>query len=338
MYFVIRQSVWLLMGFVACWVLAKTDYHKMVRFAPWMIGLSAVLILACFVPGLGKKLNGAHRWLSLGPINIQPSEIVKLAVVVFCAWWLGEKQDQVHEFKMGVAVPAGVVLFMCGMLTLQKDLGTCMIIVIISFLMMFAAGSRLIYLIPVPILGISGILGIALMWPERLQRLLAFLHPELYKDGKGYQIWQALVAFGSGGTSGLGLGNSVQKMSYLPEAPTDMIFAIVGEELGLWCTLLVVLLFLTVALSGGCIAVHAPDSTGSLLGLGAVALICLQAGMNMAVVTAMVPAKGLGLPFISYGGSNLLICFACLGILLNIHRQAEYDIESGRTSHSLAGV
>lgn len=338
MYFVTRQGIWLLMGLVTCWAIAKIDYHRMVRYAPWLIGISAVMILACFIPGLGMKLNGAHRWLRLGPLNIQPSEMVKLSVMIFCAWWLGEKQERIKEFTMGIAVPIGVVVFMCGLLILQKDLGTSVIIMCISFLLMFVAGSRVVYLTPFPILGTFGILGIAIMMPERLARLLAFLHPELYKDGKGYQIWQSLVAFGSGGTSGLGLGNSVQKMNYLPEAPSDMIFAILGEELGLWCTLLVVLLFLTVALSGGCIAVHAPDTTGLLLGLGAVSLICLQAGMNMAVVTAMVPAKGLGLPFISYGGSNLLLCFACLGILLNVHRQAEYEMESGDHAHSLAGV
>lgn len=327
MYFITRQSVWLVAGLIGCIVVSRMDYHFLARMSPWVVGLGAVLILACFVPGLGRSIKGAHRWLLLGPANLQPSELVKLSVVLFGAWWLGMQQERVKMFTRGILVPGGVVLALCGLLVLQPDLGTAVIIITVMFLLMLAAGARILYLLPIPVMGVLGILGIALTMPERRLRILAFLNPEAHRADEGYQIWQSLIALGSGGISGLGLGNSVQKMKYVPEAHTDLIFAIMGEELGLCCTLLVVLLFLTLALSGGCIAVHAPDATGLLMGLGAVSLICIQAGLNMAVVTAMVPAKGLGLPFISYGGSNLLLCFLCIGILLSIHRQAEYDIE-----------
>jgi cell division protein FtsW len=166
--------------------------------------------------------------------------------------------------------------------------------------------------------------------PERRARLLAFMNPEQYRMSEGYQVWQALIAFGSGGTTGLGLGNSVQKMFYLPEAHTDFIFPIIGEELGVIFTLAVVFGFLLIALTGGYISYHAPDKTGVLLGVAVTSLICLQAGMNIAVVTALVPAKGIGLPFMSYGGSNLMMCMACVGILLNLHRQANYGNEAPR--------
>ncbi|MFH1066732.1 MAG: FtsW/RodA/SpoVE family cell cycle protein, partial [bacterium] len=211
---------------------------------------------------------------------------------------------------------------------LQPDLGSTALLISIMCLLMFIAGCRLRYIVPLLGAGVVGILGIALMMPERRGRLLAFIHPEQYRSNEGYQVWQALIAFGSGGMQGLGLGNSVQKMFYLPEAHTDFIFPIIGEELGLFWTLVVVSCFVLLALAGGYISAYAPDTAGALLGWGVTALICLQAVANIGVVTGCLPAKGLGLPFISYGGSNLVVCLACIGILLNIHRQALYESES----------
>jgi cell division protein FtsW len=197
--------------------------------------------------------------------------------------------------------------------------------VVILAAIMFCAGVPLLYLAPVPIVGLAGIALISVFKPERLARWLAFLHPELYKNGAGYQQWQALIALGSGGLEGLGLGNSRQKMYYLPEVNTDFVFPIIGEELGLWVALAIVLAFLVMTLCSGWITVHAPDNAGVLLGTGITAMIALQATMNLAVVTSLMPCKGIPLPFISYGGSNLLTCLAAIGLLFNLHRQGVYQ-------------
>lgn len=325
MFFITRQALWLGVGVIACAAMWGWDYHSWMKYVWWALGVCAVLLLMCFIPKIGPAVKGAHRWIRLGFFNIQPSELAKLAVVAFLAFWLGKNQRRIGTFKYGFAIPLGVVLGIAGIMLLQPDLGTAALLILVTFLLMFAAGTRPRYIVPLPVIGFLGIIAIALAMPERRGRLLAFINPENYRAGEGYQVWQALIAFGSGGTSGLGLGNSVQKMFYLPEAHTDFIFPIIGEELGLAVTLMVVFCFMLIALAGGYISFHAPDSTGVLLGLGATSLICIQAGMNIAVVTAMVPAKGIGLPFISYGGSNLFASLVCIGILLNIHRQALYE-------------
>lgn len=324
-FFLTRQSIWLGIGLVVGVALWRMDYHWLCKISPVLLLGCWGLLVACFLPGIGAAVKGAHRWLHLGAMNVQPSEFAKLAVVCFLASWLGKHQHQIKQFKQGFAIPFAVVLGIAITLLLQPDLGSTALLISIMCLLMFIAGCRLRYITPLLGAGLIGILGIALMMPERRGRLLAFIHPEQYRANEGYQVWQALIAFGSGGVQGLGLGNSVQKMFYLPEAHTDFIFPIIGEELGLFWTLFVVTGFILIVLAGGYISVYAPDVTGALLGWGVTALICLQAVANMGVVTACLPAKGLGLPFISYGGSNLIICLACIGILLNIHRQALYE-------------
>lgn len=330
-FFIKRQAVALSIGVGICVVLARFDYHSWIRHGWWLAGGAALLMLACFLPGLGVKVKGAHRWIDLGPLNFQPVEALKLALIAVMAWWLGRHAKTVQTFKDGFAIPLAVLGGAVLLCLLQKDLGTSMVFVFIAFILMFVAGTRWRYIAPLPVLGVVGILLIALAMPERRTRLFAFLDPEAHKNDAGYQVWQALIAFGSGGISGLGLMQSRQKMFYVPEAHNDFIFPIIGEELGLIVTLGVVLFFLIIALSGGYIACHAPDSTGMLLGVGITCAICLQAALNIAVVTSMVPPKGIGLPFISYGGSNLLMCFAGIGILLNIHSQAAYSPRRQRT-------
>lgn len=323
-YFITRQGIFLVLGVIVCVVAARWDYRHWTRYA-WILTIVAlVLMLACFLPGLGVNVKGANRWLNVGFTNMQPVEMAKLSLVAFLAVWMGTRHKNMDRFRDGVLVPVAVLGALAVLCVMQKDLGTIALMLAITSLMMFIAGVRLVYLIPIPLLGIAGIIVQAFRDPEKLDRITAFLHPEAHMADGGYQIGMALIAFGSGGLSGLGLGNGVQKMFYLPEAHTDCIFPIVGEELGLIVTLFVVFCFLLLALSGGYISCHAPDTTGLLLGFGVTALICLQAAMNMAVVTSLVPPKGIGLPFISYGGSNLLICLACVGILLNIHRHALY--------------
>jgi cell division protein FtsW len=213
----------------------------------------------------------------------------------------------------------------------QQDFGTTMIMLVLLASIMFCSGARLTYLLPLPVLGIVGIVGMSLLNHERMLRWLAFLHPEQSRDGAGYQQWQGLIALGSGGMTGLGLGNSRQKMYYLPEVNTDFVFPIIGEELGMWMTLSVVLAFLILVMCSGWITIHAPDPAGVLLGTGLTVMIGLQALMNLAVVTSLMPCKGIPLPFISYGGSNLLTCLAAIGILFNMHRQGVYEGQKART-------
>ena len=210
----------------------------------------------------------------------------------------------------------------------QQDLGTAAIMLAIIVAILFCAGTRLYYLLPVPIMGIAGIVMTSILIPERMARWMAFLLPDHVVGGKGWQQLQALIALGSGGLWGLGLGNSRQKMYWLPEVNTDFVFPIIGEELGMWVTLAVVLAFLTLVLCSGWITLHAPDPAGVLLGTGITMMISLQALMNLAVVTSLMPCKGIPLPLISYGGSNLLTCLAAIGILFNLHRQGVYQVQS----------
>jgi cell division protein FtsW len=322
-----KQCVWLAMGGAACVFLALYDYQKLMQIAPWLVGAASVLLALCLIPHIGVKVNGSPRWLRVDGWTYQPSEFAKVALIIFLAWWLGKNQRQSDEFLRGLAWPLAGVLPILVLMIVQKDLGTTAIMLAIVVTMLFCAGVRLIYLLPVSLAGLGSIVVVSLFTPERMGRWLAFFHPHLdhsLADAKKWQQLQALIALGSGGLTGLGLGNSRQKMYWLPEVNTDFVFPIIGEELGMWVALGVVLAFLIMTLCGGWITIHAPDNTGVLLGTGVTLMIALQAMMNLAVVTSLMPCKGIPLPFISYGGSNLLTCLAGVGLLFNIHRQGIY--------------
>lgn len=323
LFFIVKQSIFLGLGLVACAIAMRWDYHDWIRHVWWIMGACVLLLVLCWMPGIGRKVNGAHRWLFLPGVSLQPAEFVKLGTVAFLAFWLGRHQRKIEGFREGFGKPLCMVMLMCGLVVIQPDLGTTAVLFLITFVLMFTAGTKWYYIAPLPVIGVVGILAVAFFIPERRERILAFMNPEAHESAAAYQIVQGLIALGSGGIQGMGLGNSVQKF-YVPEAHTDSIFALLGEELGLICTLSVVLCFLLIALSGGLISYHAPDPTGTLLGLGVTSLICIQAAINIAVVTSLMPAKGMGLPFVSYGGSNLLMSLCCVGILLNIHRQGSY--------------
>jgi cell division protein FtsW len=324
-----KQCVWLSLGGIACVFLSRYDYQKLMRFAPAMVGLACVLLALCLIPHIGVKVNGSPRWLRFDGWTYQPSEFAKLALILFLAWWLGKNQRQSAELMKGLVLPLACVLPILVLMILQKDLGTTAIMLAILAAIMFCAGIRLYYLLPVCAAGLGSIVVVSLFTPERMGRWLAWFHPHLHHadavvDAKKWQQLQALIALGSGGLTGLGLGNSRQKMYWLPEVNTDFVFPIIGEELGMWVALGVVLAFLIMTLCGGWITLHAPDSAGVLLGTGVTIMIALQAMMNLAVVTSLMPTKGIPLPFISYGGSNLLTCLAGVGLLFNIHRQGIY--------------
>lgn len=323
-FFITRQGIWLGLGLLVCLAASQIDYHFWLKKSWWILGGTAVLMMMCFVPGIGLEINGAHRWLDLGPMRLQPMEPFKLAVVMFLAAWLGHYQKRIKSWKEGFVFPMAILGGLLVLCLFQEDLGSTALLLVVAVLLMFVAGTRVRYLVPIPVAGFAGILTLALAMPQRRDRIMAFLNPEEHATGAGWQLLNALVAFGSGGVSGRGLGNSIQKMKWLPESHTDFIFPIIGEELGLIFTLGVVFGFLVLCMSAGMIACHAPEPSGVFFGLGLTALIGLQAMMNIAVVTGLMPTKGIGLPFISYGGSNLLMCLFAIGVLLNINKQGVY--------------
>ena len=320
-FFIKRQTTWLGVGFIVCAVGTLVDYHFWLR--TWWIwfGLALIALAFCFVPHIGMKINGSRRWVALGPATFQPSEIAKVAVVFFLAAWFAVQEKESRQLVQGFLIPIGIVSTALILILLEVDLGTTALIGATMFVMMFVAGTHPAWLGLLSLGGLASMLFVATSMPERMGRLAAFMDPERYKDDAGLQQMQALIAWGSGGIEGLGLGNGRQKMLYLPYAHTDFIFPMIGEELGLRISLLVVFLFVVIIVCGMMIALHAKDRMGLLLGCGIVSLLGLQAAVNIGVTTSLLPNKGLPLPFVSYGGSNLAACLFGIGLLLNIYRQ-----------------
>ncbi|MBA3607475.1 MAG: putative lipid II flippase FtsW [Chthoniobacterales bacterium] len=320
-YFLRRHSIWLGLGLVACTAAALIDYHFWQRTWWVWFGFSLVGLALCFLPPFRHKINGSWRWLEFQGLTCQPSEFAKLAAVFFLAFWFARYEKESSKILRGFVFPMGIVSLLLSLIITEVDLGTTVLIGATTFVVMFIAGTNLVLLGTLSLGGVAAILYVATHIAERNGRLLAFLHPEQYKLTAGLQQLQALIAWGSGGIEGLGLGNGRQKMSYLPYAHTDFIFPIVGEELGLRFSLLVVFLFVLIIICGMTIALHARDRFGLLLASGIVSLLAFQAAINIGVVTSLLPNKGLPLPFVSYGGSNLVVALFAVGLLLNIYRQ-----------------
>jgi cell division protein FtsW len=324
-----KQLVWLALGGIICVTLSRYDYQRLLKHSPSIVGVACLLLALCLVPHVGHRANGSARWLKVAGWTYQPSEFAKVALILFLSWWMGKYQRRAGEFLKGFCYPVLCVSPILLLMIIQQDFGTTAIMGAILLSLLILAGSRMSYVIPGALLGVAGMALISFLKPERHARIMAFLHSGATTDPallqKIYQQHQALIALGSGGLWGLGLGNSRQKMYWLPEVNTDFVFPIIGEELGLWVTLAVVLGFLLLMLGSGWITIHAPDPSGVLLGTGLTLMIALQALMNLAVVTSLMPCKGIPLPFISYGGSNLLTCLAAIGILFNMHRQGIYQ-------------
>ncbi len=320
-HFVNRQAIWLGLGLFACILAALVDYHFWQK--TWWIwfGLALIALALCLVPHIGLRINGSRRWLGHGGLRMQPSEFGKIAAVFFLAYWFARYEKVSGSWLYGFVLPIAVVAPMLALILFEVDLGTTVLIGATTFIIMFVAGSNPFLLGGISLAGLGGILFIATQISQRMARLAAFLDPERFKDDAGLQQMQALIAWGSGGMEGLGLGNGRQKMLYLPYAHTDFIFPMIGEELGLRISLLVVFLFVVIIVCGMMIALHAKDRFGLLLGCGLISLLGLQAAINIGVTTSLLPNKGLALPFISYGGSNLIACLFGIGLLLNIYRQ-----------------
>ncbi len=330
LFFVKRQSVWLIFGLTVSTVAALIDYHFWQKTWWLWLAVAIVALALCFVPHLGMRINGSRRWIGLGGVSFQPSEIAKIATVIFLAWWYARLEKNSASLVQGFVIPCAVVGVLLALILSEVDLGTTALIGATAFVMMFVAGANTLVLGLISLGGFGGLLVAATLMPERMGRLLAFLHPETHKEDAGLQQMQALIAWGSGGMEGLGLGHGRQKMMYLPYAHTDFIFPMIGEELGLRFSLLIVFLFVVIVVCGMMIALHAKDRFGLLLGCGIVSLLGWQAAVNIGVTTSLLPNKGLPLPFISYGGSNLVCCLFGIGLLLNIYRQARLEPSNKR--------
>jgi cell division protein FtsW len=316
------QLLWCFLGFIACVTLASLDYEVLKKFALPVFVAAVSASALVFVPHIGINLNGAHRWIRLPGATFQPSEMVKIALIIMLAWYGDYSQRKMNTFKRGIIIPGIIIAAALGLIFIEPDRGTTILLAAVSGTMLMLAGVRWLHVIP-PVLVAAAALVYSLTHDSmRSGRITAWLHPEAHASGVALQAEQAKIAIGSGGLTGLGLGDGMQKHGFLPEIQSDFIFANIGEELGLVATLFVLLAFLTITICGLFIALRARDQFGSLLAIGVTSLISYQAIINIGVVTSLLPNKGLALPFISAGGSSLLAMLMGIGILLSVARQA----------------
>jgi cell division protein FtsW len=320
--YLMMQLIWCAAGFAFCAVATAVDYQWLRKFTWPIYGLALVLLAAVFAPHIGHASHGAHRWIQKFGFTVQPSEFAKLALILLLAWYGDRCQRQMRTWKRGVVLPGLLILPMLGLVFVEPDRGATILLAAVAGSMLLAAGVRWKHILIPAAAGAAGLAVSILHDPMRLNRIFAWLHPQDHLNGAALQAHQAMIGLGSGGWLGVGLGNGMQKYGYLPEIQTDFIFANVGEELGLIATLLVVAAFVVIALCGIYIALNSRDTFGLLLALGVTLLISLQAAINIGVVTSALPNKGLPLPFISYGGSNLLAMFTGVGLLFSVARHA----------------
>ena len=319
-FYLVRQLMWLAVGVPVSLLAGRLDYRLLRRPAilvPIALAMAGGLVAVFAFP----KINGSHRWISLGHFAIQPSEFAKVAVVVILAAWFDRIGPRARSFWRGAVVPGFILGSVVALLLLEPDFGTALVTGVVGLSIMLAAGTRYVYLLAGGAMGLSA--GGLLLWldPVRRPRLLAFI--EMVKGGgstseAAHQLTQSINAFTAGGPWGVGLNNSIQKYHYLPEAHTDFIFAIAGEEFGLSATWGVLLLFAVILVCGTLVALRANDRFGRLVALGATVLICFAQGFNIGVVTGRLPTKGLALPFLSYGGSSLVASLITMGLLVGV--------------------
>lgn len=322
-FYVKRQGFFGLLGITAMAALSSISYQRL-REGVWpMVGVTATLLIAVlFAP----KVGGARRWLHIGPFGAQPAEFAKLTILLFIADYIDRKRSRLQSPVQGLLVPGGVVGLLLGLMLLEPDLGTPALIFTVTVALLYIGGARVDYIVGALLASLPLVAWQLWMYPYRRARLLSFLDPFAHAGGTGYQLTQSLLAVGSGGWTGKGLGQSDVKLLYLPAPHTDFIFPVLCEELGLLGGLLILSLFAWFLSRGLSIARRAPDLYGTLLASGLTFLIVLQAFFNMSMSLGLIPTKGLPLPFFSYGGSSLLVTMAAIGILLNISRQMKSGV------------
>jgi cell division protein FtsW len=294
------------------------DYEKWRKIAvPLLFGCMVLLVLV-FVPGIGGAAKGASRWIRFPGFNFQPSELAKIALIFYMAYSIDKKQEKVRFFSTGFLPYMVLLAILLGLLLKQRDMGAALTLVTVAFLMLFVAGTRPRYILGMGVLAIPFVCYLVMTESYRLRRIKAFLDPWKDPTDSGFQIIQSWLAFGNGGVIGQGLGEGKQKLFYLPEAHTDFILSVVGEELGLIGVLVITAMFFLLVQRGMRVALYAQDDFGRYLAFGIVVLLGIEAFVNVGVVTGLLPTKGLALPFISYGGSSLIVSLFAIGVLLNI--------------------
>lgn len=318
-----KQATWLVLATIAGAIAFLVNLEALRPYAYYLGGAAVLLLVLVLIPGIGVKVNGAQRWIDFGPMRLQVSEVGKLGLLFMMSHYLAAHRRNLDAFVQGYFVPCVLLGVICVLIIIEPDFGTSFLCGLVGGVMMFLAGVRLRYLIPTGMLAVALFSLAVYLDPIRLQRVTSFLDVEANRSDSAYQLWQGILAFGAGGIHGVGLGSGRQQMSFLPEAHTDFIFAIVGEELGLWFTIGVVLLFMTLFFVGVLQLKRAPNLYQYLLIMGALLFVTFQALINIGVVTGCLPTKGMSLPFISYGGSNLVFMFVLMGIILNGFRSWE---------------
>ena len=320
-YFLKRQICFAGIGFLLMFLAMKVRYQYLKHFVYYILIGSILLLVLVLIPGVGTTVGGSTRWFRFGPISFQPSEFTKLALIIFLAYSLSNKTNKIKTFAVGFLPHVIVTLTLAILVLLQPDFGSAMILVMLFTILIFAAGSNLKHIGSFLAMGTVGAYFLISAVSYRLERFTAFLNPWNDPMATGFQIIQSFLAFGSGGLWGTGLGNGKQKLFYLPEAHTDFIFSIIGEELGFIGVLGIIILFIILAYCGIKICSNAPDLFGTYLALGITSFIVLHAVINLGVVMGLLPTKGSTLPFISYGGTSLIVNLTGIGILLNISSQ-----------------
>lgn len=316
-----RQVLWMVVGIGALLIFARIDYRAWRKWSVPLVGVTIVLLLAVLVPGLGVTAGGSSRWIGFGQLRIQPSELMKLAMVVFAADIVVKRSDRDAPAKQIIAPVMGVLVLSAALIIKQPDMGTAMVLSCIAFGILFMSGVALAPLTKVLVVFAGVATVFALGDSYRRDRILSFINPGAHQAGSGYQVWQSLIGLGSGHLFGLGLGGGREKWGTLPNAHTDFIFSVVGEELGLVGAVFILLLFFALAWYGYRAAGRAPDRFGCLVAVGVTTWITSQAVINVGAVIGVLPVTGIPLPFISFGGSSLVINLAAMGILMNIARQ-----------------
>lgn len=336
-YYVLKQGVWVAIGFIVMLLAMQFNYQQLKR-RRIVFGLLFVTTIALMSVFLFGSVNGAHRWIKFPGFSIQPSELSKLALIVFLAYFLEKRAGEERDFWR-TFVPTGLVTaWLAALIVIEPDFGTALMLVLIFTIVIYTSGARLLHLGLAAAPALVAAIGLLIFVPWRLKRLVTFLNPWADPQGGGFQVVQSLIAIGSGGTNGLGFAQGKQKMLFLPFAHSDFIFSVVGEELGLFGTLAVVAVFALFLWRGIRTALLAPDRFGMLLSLGIVTSIVTQALFNISVVLSLVPTKGIPLPFISYGGSSLVPTLAAVGVLLNVSQHASGSIDVGLLDAAKAKV
>lgn len=325
-FFLKRQVLYALIGLAAMSVAWRLHYVKLRRAALPLLGVTLLALVLVLLPHIGREAGGARRWLALGGVlNFQPAELAKLAMILYLAQYLANRGDRTREFAAGLLPPLLVLGALAVPILKQPDLGSALVLAVITFVMLFVGGARFSHLLALAAASVPVVTGVIAGAGYRSQRLMAFLDPWRDPRGSGFHIIQSLLALGSGGILGVGLGESRQKFFYLPERHTDFIFAIIGEELGLVGTAAVILLFLLIALWGYRIASRASDRYGALLVSGLTTMVVGQAVLNIGVVSGSFPVTGVPLPFVSFGGSSLVLSYIAVGILMNVSHYAHAE-------------